>query len=263
VLFQKPVLNQEQPGMQLPRELIEAGDRLFVFDSIDSTMDEARRQSAVPGQERRWIVARTQHAGRGRQGKLWTTEAGNLAMTLLLPAPCALQHQPKLGFVAGVALAQAARQCLGDKAAIALKWPNDLLLSNAKVSGLLLEGLGNGASIGIGIGVNVVSHPVETPYPATHLRTVSQTVTAERLFAALSLSLVDQLQAFGDGAGFPLIRSCWLAWSAHLGKQIVVRSPQGAIAGRFQDIDAEGRLMLDTHEGLLRIDAGDVFVLDK
>ncbi len=249
--------------MRLPSSLVEAGDELLVFDSIDSTMDEARRQLAQQRAGRLWIVARNQHAGRGRQGKAWSSPTGNLAMTLLLPAPCSISQQPKLGFVAGVALANAVRQGLGDSPILGLKWPNDLLLSGAKVSGLLLEGLGNGAAVAIGIGVNIVSHPEDTPYPATHLAVEAPMLTAEMVFDHLSEALVTQLRDFGNGAGFPLIRSRWLALSAHLNKRISVRSPKQDLVGLFKDIDSEGCLLLETDDGLLRIDAGDVFPLDK
>ncbi|MGL4636509.1 MAG: biotin--[acetyl-CoA-carboxylase] ligase [Beijerinckiaceae bacterium] len=249
--------------MQLPSELQTTGDRLLHFDSVDSTMEEARRQSAELLTGRLWITANQQTAGRGRQGRAWSSPVGNLSMTLLLPAPCALKDQPKLGFVAGVALANAATRCLGADAALGLKWPNDLLLSGAKASGLLLEGLNKGAAVAVGIGVNVASHPDDTPYAATHLKTAAPDLTVETLFQKLSSEIVRQLADFGDGSGFPLIRARWLALAAHLGQRISVRSSQGAVTGVFKDIDPDGRLLLETRTGLLRIDAGDVFPLDK
>jgi BirA family transcriptional regulator, biotin operon repressor / biotin---[acetyl-CoA-carboxylase] ligase len=254
--------------MRLPAALQDAGDGLVVFDTIDSTMEEARRQFDVrqfsaDRHRRLWIVAHQQQSGRGRQGRIWSSPTGNLSMTLLLPAPCALKDQPRLGFAAGVALANAARQCLGKGADIALKWPNDLLLSRAKVSGLLLEGLGNGAAVAIGIGVNVASHPEDTPYPAAHLAMEAPLLTPETVFETLAMALVEQLAVFGDGSGFPSIRARWLALSAHLGQTIRVRSPQGELVGQFKDIDQDGRLLLQTSDGLSRIDAGDVFPLDK
>ncbi|MGL5116698.1 MAG: hypothetical protein ACRC7C_15370, partial [Beijerinckiaceae bacterium] len=81
--------------------------------------------------------------------------------------------------------------------------------------------------------------------------------------SALALSLHRALETFAGGSGFPLIRARWLARAAHLGHNIRVRRDQDMIDGRFADIDGDGRLLLETEVGTLRIDAGDVFPLDK
>ncbi len=239
------------------------GDRLLYFPSIDSTMDEARRQAADFGFGRLWIVGEEQTGGRGRQGRLWRSPPGNLHMTVLMLSPCPQRDQPKLGFVAGVALVRAVEQLLPRQCRVALKWPNDLLLNGAKTSGLLLEGLQQGRAVAIGIGINVVAHPDDTPYAATALRVYDAGITASLLFEALSLCLAEELQCFGDGSGFPLVRQRWLASAAHLHQLITVRADAGALTGIFTDIDSDGRLLLETDTGLMRIDAGDVFPLDK
>jgi BirA family transcriptional regulator, biotin operon repressor / biotin---[acetyl-CoA-carboxylase] ligase len=249
--------------MQLPPQLSAFGDQLLTFASIDSTMEEARRRFDPSTPTRLWIVADEQGAGRGRQGRQWQSPGGNLHLTLLTPTQTPLRDQPKLGFVAGVALARAVASQLPDDALLRLKWPNDLLLNGAKVSGLLLEGLGQGAAVAIGIGVNIVAHPPDTPYPATHLRLAAPEPTRENVFASLATALVDELDRFADGSGFPLIRQRWLAHAAHLGNMIRVKQGATALEGIFRDIDADGRLLLETSGGLARIDAGDVFPLDK
>jgi BirA family transcriptional regulator, biotin operon repressor / biotin---[acetyl-CoA-carboxylase] ligase len=249
--------------VQLPPQLTALGDKLLVFDTIDSTMDEARRCFEPSLATRLWIVAGEQGAGRGRQGRQWQSPPGNLHMTLLLPTHTPLRDQPKVGFVAGVALARAVSSLLPDETNLRLKWPNDLLLDGAKASGLLLEGLGQGAAIAIGIGVNITAHPPDTPYPAAHLRMSTPDITRESLFAKLATALVEELDLFANGSGFSLTRQRWLARAAHLGQSIRVRQGETSLEGIFRDIDTEGRLMLETSGGLARIDAGDVFPLDK
>jgi BirA family transcriptional regulator, biotin operon repressor / biotin---[acetyl-CoA-carboxylase] ligase len=249
--------------LQLPFDIADSGDRLLVFDQIDSTMEEARRQYHDGLASRTWIVAREQGLGRGRHGRNWKSPAGNLHLTVVFPAPCALRDQPKLGFVAGVALWTTAKALLPAETSVALKWPNDLLLAGAKVAGLLVEGLGNGAAVAIGIGVNIVEHPDNTPYPADHLQSFSPNLTAEDLLQKLSLALKSELDCFSDGSGFPLIRQRWLAAAAHLNQTIHIRSTDSQVQGVFKDIDADGRLLLETANGMVRIDAGDVFPLDK
>jgi biotin-[acetyl-CoA-carboxylase] ligase BirA-like protein len=249
--------------MQIPSNLTALGDTLLTFVSIDSTMDEARRRFDPSKPTRLWIIAGEQNAGRGRIGRQWQSPAGNLHMTLLLPTQTPLRDQPKFGFVAGVALAHAVASLLPDQSNFRLKWPNDLLMDGAKVSGLLLEGLGQGAAVAIGIGINIVAHPPDTPYLATHLRMASPDITRESLFGKLAIALVEELDIFAGGSGFPLTRQRWLARAAHLGQSIRVRQGETVHEGIFRDIDAQGRLLLETSGGLARIDAGDVFPLDK
>ena len=249
--------------MKLPDTLTPPGDYLLWFETIDSTMDEARRQWQDALSSRLWIVAGEQQAGRGRQARPWHSPVGNLHLTLVLPTRILLRDQPKLSFVAGVALARAVASLLSTEASIRLKWPNDLLLDGAKVSGLLLEGLGQGRAVALGMGINIVAHPPETPYPATHLQVAAPEITAQSLFTALSLSLVEELDLFADGSGFALTRQRWLARAAHLGQPLQVRQGEIVIEGVFKDLDLDGRLLLETTQGLLRIDAGDVFPLDK
>jgi BirA family transcriptional regulator, biotin operon repressor / biotin---[acetyl-CoA-carboxylase] ligase len=226
-------------------------------------MDAARRIAREPVAGRHWIAANQQEQGRGRLGRNWASPPGNLSLTLLMPAPCAVARQPQLGFVAGVAVQRAVTQVLPPSVEARLKWPNDLLINGAKVAGLLLEGLGNGHMIAIGMGVNVVAHPPGTPYPATHLAEHAPDATAQTLFEHIVQALYDELEMFGNGAGFPLTRARWKAAAAHLGQMISVTSDQQRLMGRFVDLDDHGHLVLETDTGTCLIAAGDVFPLDK
>ncbi|MGL4242466.1 MAG: biotin--[acetyl-CoA-carboxylase] ligase, partial [Beijerinckiaceae bacterium] len=240
-----------------PPQLAAQGDRLLHLPTVDSTMEEARRQLPVGVSGKLWIMADEQTGGRGRHGRHWSSPTGNLYVTLLMPAPCPPRDQPKLGFVAGVAL-QAA---IG--AASRLKWPNDLLIGGAKVAGLLLEGLGNGAAVAIGMGVNVVSHPDGTPYRATHLRAHDLDIDRAGLLTKLAIEMNTALDTFSGAGGFDAIRRRWLAHAAFLGTQIAIRQDGETLEGVFRDIDPDGRMALATPAGEIRIAAGDVFPLDK
>jgi BirA family transcriptional regulator, biotin operon repressor / biotin---[acetyl-CoA-carboxylase] ligase len=243
--------------MQLPYHSTVIGDRFLHLPTIDSTMEEARRQWTAGLTGRLWIVADEQTGGRGRMGRQWASPPGNLYATLLMPAPCPPRDQPKLGFAAGVAL-QAA---LGGAAK--LKWPNDLLLDGAKVAGLLLEGIGNGAAISIGMGVNIVDHPPDTPYPATHLGVIDPAATRDAVFQRLTAEMASALDVFSGPGGFDAVRRRWLRHAAFLGGRITIRQDGEERAGVFRDIDADGQLVLATDAGDIRIAAGDVFPLDK
>ncbi len=135
-------------------------------------MDEARALLLDGHHGPLWVVADEQTGGRGRHGRQWSSPPGNLYATLALTEPCEPGRGPELGFVAGVALHRMVEAVTGvAHPALALKWPNDLLLDRAKCAGLLLEGLQvRGAfCVLIGFGVNVVSAPEGMAYPTTCL----------------------------------------------------------------------------------------------
>jgi BirA family transcriptional regulator, biotin operon repressor / biotin---[acetyl-CoA-carboxylase] ligase len=250
--------------VKLSDAAISAGFSLELHQSLGSTNDEAMALARRGGPGKCWIVAREQGAGRGRHGRNWASPPGNLYASLLLIDPCAAAKAPQLGFVAAVALHEAVRQIAGSSAgALALKWPNDLVADGAKLAGILIEGTtlspaGPLAAV-IGIGVNVVNHPGDTPYPATDLAALGLAADTGEVFAAVSATMVRQLAVWEGGDGFAAIRAGWLARAGGLGARIVVRRPGGDRQGLFVDLDPEGRLLLKEPGGVVAIEAGDVF----
>jgi len=239
-----------------------AGYRLIVRDEVGSTMEEARRALDQGDPGLLWIVARQQNAGRGRHGRQWGSPPGNLYASLLLVAPCEPALAPQLGFVAGLALHDAATRVLGAAASrLRLKWPNDLLFERAKTAGLLLEGESRAGQLNviIGIGVNVASHPENTPYPAAFLKQLQPQAGIEALLAALSEAWVARFAAWSLPGGFGPTRQAWLERAAFLGETITIRLPEGPLSGIFSGLDSAGRLELDTQTGRRTIDAGDLY----
>lgn len=247
-----------------------AGYRLNSTEATDSTNDDALQaaRSGDPGPL--WIVAAEQRAGRGRHGRQWSSPQGNLYASLLLTNPCEAQHAPQLGFVAGLALHEAIEIATGVGAPrLSLKWPNDLLLDGAKVSGLLLEGhrLGGDAplTIVIGFGINVAFAPEGTPYPATALQAVRPGLTREAVFQALSATFARTFSAWRSTARrngadpFGAIRRLWLERAAGIGQEVTLRLPSGEKRGIFEGLDRFGRLQLKTASGSELIDAGDLY----
>lgn len=247
-----------------------AGYRLISLQATDSTNDDVLQtaRSGDPGQL--WVVAAEQRAGRGRHGRQWASPEGNLYASLLLIDPCEVQHAPQLGFVAGLALHEAVEAVTGlGTPRLSLKWPNDLLLDGAKVSGLLLEGHrldGNGPlAIVIGMGVNVAFAPTGTPYPAMALRHAKPALTREEMFRALSSSFARTFSAWRNAARmnpadpFGPIRRLWLERAAGIGGEVTLRLPSGEKRGIFEGLDRFGRLQLKTASGTELIDAGDLY----
>lgn len=245
---------------------IPAGIRREAHESLPSTSSRALAAARDGDPGRLWVTAGEQTAGRGRRGRGWTTGGGNLAASLLLIDPAAPPVAATISFVAGVALHQAVIDCLGPGIAdrLKLKWPNDLLLDRLKVAGILVEGekLPSGRfAVVIGIGVNCVSHPESgTTHAAGNFRSLGAPVGVEDVFAALARRMEDELTVWDSGRGFGQTRAAWLSRAGGIGEPIRVNLADRTLDGRFDSLDAEGRLVLRQSDGArATVSAGDLF----
>ncbi|MFC4173348.1 biotin--[acetyl-CoA-carboxylase] ligase [Microvirga sp. GCM10011540] len=256
--------------MKLSPESEAAGYRLLSLKATESTNDDALQAAKAGDPGLLWITATEQHAGRGRHGRQWSSPPGNLYASLLLIDPCEAAVAPQLGFVAGLALHEAAERLTALGAPrLALKWPNDLLLDGAKLSGLLLEGhrVGAGGSLAvvIGFGVNVAFAPTNTPYPAATLESIRPGLAREDVFSALSSAFASTYAAWrasirnNNADPFGPIRRLWLERAAGIGQEVTLRLPSGEKRGIFEGLDRSGRLQLKSSSGVELIDAGDLY----
>ncbi len=241
-----------------------AGFRLITIATTPSTNDEALAHAEAGDPGRLWIMAAEQTKGRGRQGRTFISPAGNLFASLLLVAPCDPPIASHIGFVAGLAIHDAAASVTGlTVPRLSLKWPNDLLLDGGKLSGILLEGhqlLGTGRfAVIVGIGVNVAMAPAGMAYPAASLAGAVGPVAIDVISRALTVAMSRRLEQWDRGNGFGQIRDAWLARASGLGARITVRLPTRDARGVFSGLDCTGRLLLDGERGREIIDAGDLF----
>lgn len=239
-----------------------AGFSLVSLDSVDSTNRLALDLAQQAGANRTWVLSAEQRAGKGRSGREWVSPRGNLYASLLLVAPCPVEDSPKLGFVAGVAVAEVIR-AMGAPGNVNLKWPNDLMVDGAKLAGILLEGRAISAdrqAVAIGIGINVESAPEIPGRRTTSLVGLGLKTDRREVFRLLSEKMAATLKTFAGGAGFYTIRDSWSRLSFPPGTAMTVKLPLGERAGRFAGIDERGRLMLDMAGGLVHVEAGDVFL---
>jgi len=235
------------------------GYGLIQLESVDNTLDEARRRvSSLAGPT--WIFARQQTKARGRRGRAWHQPAGNFAATLVLPNAGPPAQAALRSFVTALALADALE---GAGEAISLKWPNDVLLNDGKLAGILLEGLPAGG-LAIGIGVNLAKAPGTNEVEEGALRPVSllgetgMQLSPEDFLTRLAVTYAAREAQFST-MGFTPIRTGWLAQAAKLGQEIRVRLPHEELHGIFEDMDEDGQLVLSTAQGPRKIAAGDVF----
>ena len=238
-----------------------AGVRHIAYKALGSTNAEALALARAGERGPLWITATTQSAGRGRRSNRWVSPPGNLYATLLLIEPSPPPQTPQLSFVAALAVhdAVAARAPqLGPL--LKVKWPNDLLVGQAKVAGILIEGESDPAfAVAVGIGVNCATHPNDTSYPAIDLAATGALVAPDALFAALSTAMEERLAQWNRGQGFAAIRGDWLKRAAGLGEMLQVRLRERELSGRFEGLDETGRLLLKQGGDLSTITAGEVF----
>jgi len=231
------------------------------LDFVDSTNAQALRLAKAGERGPLWIVAKEQGAGRGRRGRAWISSVGNLYATLMLTDPAPAAAAPQLGFVAALALHDAAVATAPALASrLALKWPNDLLCAGRKIAGILIEGEGAPVVVAIGIGVNCRCHPNATEWPSTDFAAAGVEVEAATLFDHLAVAMRARLALWSRGAGFAGVRAQWLSRALGLGQTIRVRLAERETIGCFETIDDAGRLVLRTANGEVEtVAAGDVF----
>lgn len=214
--------------------------------------------AAQGAEEGLWLRAVTQTAGRGRLGRDWASPAGNLYASSLVRLRPADPAAATLALAAAVALHETLS---GWGAAPVIKWPNDLLVGGAKISGILLER--SGAAIIVGIGVNLAHHPANLDRPVTSMAALGLGAPDPALF------LADLAEAFARWlavwrSGLEPVRRAWLGRAHRPGTPLSVKLPgDGVFEGLFDGLEADGALRLRLAGGDVQvIHAGDVFMID-
>jgi BirA family biotin operon repressor/biotin-[acetyl-CoA-carboxylase] ligase len=246
--------------MELAPGVAAAGVGLIACETVGSTNSEALAHARAGEKGPLWITARAQTAGRGRRGRTWISERGNLYATLLLTDPAPPERAAQLSFVAALATHDAIAACAPSLLArLGFKWPNDVLLDGAKLAGILIEAEGTRPLlVAVGIGVNCRHHPAGTDYAATDLAAAGAAVTVEDLFKALSVAMAHRLREWEGG--FASTRAGWLARAGGLGGELTARLGARNLTGRFETLDEAGRLVLRRPDGGVEtIAAGEVF----
>ncbi len=250
--------------MAAPPRAWPSGYDLVALDEVDSTSEEAKRRAGQGAPHGTVIWARRQSRGRGRRGRRWESPEGNLYLSLLLRPGVAPGVLGQLSFVAGVAVGEALQAALGDAAAIAYKWPNDILVGDGKVAGILLEAVSEGgapaASVVVGIGVNVALRPGGLVQAAAALAEFVAPPPLEDLLGAIVADF-DRWLGRWRREGFAPVRQAWLARARGVGAAVTVRLAEECLSGTFAALDESGALVLDQADGSRRnIVAGEVFL---
>nr|WP_245398641.1 biotin--[acetyl-CoA-carboxylase] ligase [Oceaniglobus trochenteri] len=232
------------------------------MDDVDSTNAEAARIAPDLGHPT-WIMAHRQSAARGRRGRAWDMPRGNFAATLVMrpggvPGWAALRS-----FLAANALFETLAMHV-DRSRLSNKWPNDVLLDNGKVGGILLESAGQGGQVqwlSIGIGVNLAVAPLvrDAAFPPVSLAEQGGAAVAPEAFLDQLAGFYATEESILEQLGFAPIREKWLRHAARLGEVITARTTTEELTGRFETIDEAGQLILETPAGRKVVPAADVY----
>lgn len=239
---------------------------IVILDEIDSTNAEARRRAESGDASSQWIVARRQSAGRGRRGREWNSDAGNLFATLLTVTRKPAAEAAQVTFVAALAVADLL-EAFATSGVVSIKWPNDVMLDGTKACGILVESGAHASDalwLAIGIGVNLAHAPEGMEHLATslaaHLRPdIAYPPSVEAAAEVLA-------EAFGmwterwETLGFQPVLDAWIARARGLDGPCVARLGHETVEGTAEGVAPDGALRLRTSDGALRlISAGDVF----
>ena len=235
--------------------------RVDHYAEIDSTNEEARRRALAGERGPVWNRADRQGAGRGRRGRVWVSQPGNLFITGLYVLDTQAGDAARLSFAAALSVADLIEE-VAPGLNPRLKWPNDVLIEGRKVCGILLESgaaPGGGLWLAAGIGVNFAHHPDDSERPATSLAAQGAKADPAHAGERLAHHFDTWLQRWQQ-SGFAPIRDAWLARAHGLGERVVARLETETVEGVFADLMPDGALRLDLADGTRRlISAGDVF----
>ena len=224
------------------------------FKMVSSTNDTAKlwadnlKQNCI-------ISAYEQTNGRGRRGNVWVSQKGNLFASYAFKIKQADLNRTVI--LSAVAIFETIKFFLPDKN-IKIKWPNDILVEDAKISGILFE-KGNGDFWVMGVGINIVSSPENVIYKTTNFKNFgmdTDRLTVLNYFTITFDKLLEDYYTYG----FDKIKQTWLDNAYNLGKSISIKQKKETKKGIFLSIDDNGALILKIDDKTEKILVGELFI---
>jgi BirA family biotin operon repressor/biotin-[acetyl-CoA-carboxylase] ligase len=237
--------------------------RLLTFDEIDSTNSEAVRIAKKGINGNYVILAKRQTKGRGRNNKYWHSEEGNIYFSLLLNTNITVEMQPQLSLVTGLAVYNSIKffaKKMFTRLNCKLKWPNDLLIGNKKLSGILLESIKTpitkdinskcnlGNLLIIGVGINIIKSPAIIDRETTSLLEEGIIIDDPKRLLLVFLNYFDLLFTEWQNNGFLSLKNTWLKRAYKLNHSVMING-ENKINGIFCGIDNMGRMQVKLPKG--------------
>ncbi len=242
------------------------GREIYYFAKLSSTNTTAKEQAENGAKEGTTIIAETQTRGKGRLNRRWISPKGGVWLSIILRPQINTEDAPKITLATAVAVAKTLCKLYGVRAEI--KWPNDVLVHNKKVCGILtrasLEGRTvNFIVVGIGINVNFAlsALPEDLKTTATTLKEMlKKDVDIEELIYQLLMEFEECYKQFKEKE-FRNVLTEWRSMASFLGKKVEIVSFAERLHGMAVDVDGKGALIVKLKDGTKRkIVSGDVSV---
>ena len=207
-----------------------------------------------------WLVTDRQTAGRGRQGRQWSDDIGNFMGSTIVRMQANDPPAHTLALLTGIAVYETVVEFLPDPSVLSLKWPNDCLIGQAKLAGILLERQED--IVIVGVGVNLAKAPSVADRATIALADIGVAPDRDTFAAALAKQFTAELDRWRT-YGLDLILRRWQAVAHVKGTPLTVHEPNGEkISGSFDGLLADGSLSLRLADGSNRaIHAGDIYLL--
>jgi len=234
-------------------------NRIHCHETADSTMTLARQLARDGCPEFTVVTADRQTGGRGRLGRVWHSASGGLYFTIVLRPELPAPLSSLTTFAAGLTWARLLQEDYG--VAVGLKWPNDLLVQERKLSGMLSEMEAQGERVtfvNIGVGLNVNNDPnVEEPSAISLAQITGRKISRRDLLAGF----LDRFERkMADPHGLDTIIAEWKPFAATLDRPVKIVTIRDSIEGIARDVDDSGALLVELSDGRIqRIIHGDCF----
>lgn len=237
--------------------------RVLRYESLPSTNSEVARLALDGVEEGLAVVADEQTAGRGRLQRAWSSPKGaGLYFSILLRPRIATARWPLITFVAALAAGDALLD--GGGVQTDIKWPNDLLVNERKICGVLAEATETpaGRAVVVGIGINLTNNafPGDLIHVATSVADESgRQPEREAILAALLSGIARWYSLLHEPDGVDKVVAAWTSRSSYASDKMVrVTNGDEVLQGITRGVDNDGALRLETREGIQLIRAGDV-----
>lgn len=236
------------------------GNKIYHFETIDSTNIFAKELIAEDIEEGAVVVADVQLSGRGRNNRQWSSPKGGLWFSVILYPKISPEKGMLVTMNASVAVALAIKDVANLDPEI--KWPNDILIDGKKVCGILTENDArdnkfNYSIVGIGINVNnEIDYNLQNIAISLKQKTGMKISRSELLRSILRF--FDENYRKMNLGNFETNRKLWLSFANIVGRKVRIKDGEEEITGDVNDIDKNGYLILETSIGLTRIISGDI-----
>ena len=241
-----------------PWEFPDRASRMHYFDEVDSTMDIARDLARNGCPDFSVVVAGQQKKGRGRLKRTWLSDRGGLYFTMVLRPHIPAVFSGRVNFAASMVLAQTLRRMFDIEAMV--KWPNDILVDDAKIAGMLSEMEAEGemvSFINIGLGINVNNDPTGVEPKASSLKKIlGKAVSKHKLLSGY----LDAFEGYLSTAALENVIAEWKRYAVTLNRAVRVVTEREVLEGLAMDVDENGALLLEFADGMIRkVIYGDCF----